>query len=130
MEITRVIPDGMQGLYDKIKYAPAVRAGNVLWVSGQIGHRRGHGLVADKQEQFEQVFDNLRVILQEAGTDFAHVVEVTSFHTDLRDLPAYIEVRDRYFTEPYPAWTAVGVTMLGGQAGCFLEVKLVAVVPD
>lgn len=130
MDRQPVIPAGMERLYQRIKYAPAMRVGNQIWVSGQIGHRSGHGLVADKREQFVQVFENLKGVLAAAGADFGHVVDVTSFHTDLRDLPLYIEVRDGYLAQPYPAWTAVGVTMLGGEAGCFLEVKLLAVLTD
>ncbi|MFV0459649.1 MAG: RidA family protein [Actinomycetales bacterium] len=123
-----IIPDGMQAVYDDIHYAPGVRVGDVVYVSGQIGRDANMLLVEDKRAQFVQVFENLRKVLEAAGASFDDVVDVLSFHTDMRDLPLYMQVRDEYLTnaESYPTWTAIGAAMLGGQAGYYLEVKVVA----
>ena len=86
--------------------------------------------VEDKEAQFVQTFENLRKVLQAAGASFDDIVDVTSFHTDMRDLPLYMKVRDRYFTANFPAWTAIGAAQLCGQPGYFLEVKAIAVLPD
>ena len=69
-------------------------------------------------------------VLAAAGATFDDIVDVTSFHTDMRDLPLYMQVRDRYFTGNYPAWTAIGAASLCGAPGYFLEVKAVAVLRD
>ncbi len=122
-----MIPSGMQAVYDDIHYAPALRVGDTLYISGQIGRDENMQLVEDREAQFVQVFDNMKKVLDAAGFDFADVVDVTSFHTDMRDLPLYMKVRDRYFTSDYPAWTAIGAAQLCGAPGYFLEVKAVAV---
>lgn len=123
-----IIPEGMQAVYDNIKYAPGVKVGDVVYVSGQIGRDENMQLVEDKRAQFVQVFENLKKVLEAAGSSFDDVVDVLSFHTDMRDLPLYMEVRDGYITNAasYPTWTAIGAAMLGGQAGYYLEVKVVA----
>lgn len=124
-----IIPAGMEAVYDNIRYAPAVRVGNTVYVSGQIGRDENMLLVEEKEAQFVQTFENLRKVLEAAGASFDDVVDVTSFHTDMRDLPLYMKVRDRYFTRNFPAWTAIGAAQLCGQPGYFLEVKAVAVLP-
>ncbi len=125
-----IIPAGMEAVYDNIRYAPAVRVGNTVYVSGQIGRDENMQLVEEKEAQFVQTFENLRKVLEAAGASFDDVVDVTSFHTDMRDLPLYMKVRDRYFTRNFPAWTAIGAAQLCGQPGYFLEVKAVAVLPE
>lgn len=125
-----IIPPGMEDVYHKIGYAPAVRAGNTLYISGQIGRNDKMELVTDKEAQFVQTFENLKKVLDAAGATFADIVDVTSFHTDMRDLPLYMQVRDRYFTSDFPAWTAIGAAQLCGAPGYFLEVKAVAVLRD
>ncbi len=124
-----IIPAGMEAVYQNIRYAPAVRAGSTLYISGQIGRNEKMELVEEKEAQFVQTFENLRKVLEAAGASFDDVVDVTSFHTDMRDLPLYMKVRDRYFTRNFPAWTAIGAAQLCGQPGYFLEVKAVAVLP-
>lgn len=122
-----IIPRGMEAVYDNIHYAPARRVGNLLFISGQIGRDEHMQLVEDKEAQFVQTFENLGKVLQEAGGRFEDIVDVTSFHTDMRDLPLYMKIRDRYFTKNYPAWTAIGAASLCGAPGYFLEVKAIAV---
>ena len=122
-----IIPPGMEAVYQNIRYAPAVRAGNTLYISGQIGRDEQMQLVEDKEAQFVQTFENLKKVLQAAGASFDDIVDVTSFHTDMRDLQVFMRVKDRYLTEAFPAWTAIGAAQLGGAAGYLIEIKAVAV---
>ena len=123
-----VIPPGMEPVYEKIGYAPALKVGNTVYVSGQIGRDASMQLVEGREAQIAQAFDNLRLVLEAAGASLADVVDLTSFHTDMRDLPLFMQVRNRYFgTHPLPAWTAVGAHMLGGAPGYIVEIKAVAV---
>lgn len=124
-----IVPAGMEAVYEKIRYAPAVRVGNAVYVSGQIGRDANMKLVEDREAQMVQAFENLKTVLEAAGAKLSDIVEVTTFHTDMRDLPLFMTVRDRYLnTHPLPAWTAVGAHMLGGAAGYVVEIKAVAVV--
>ena len=125
-----VIPPGMETVYEKIGYAPALKVGNTVYVSGQIGRDSALQLVDGREAQIAQAFDNLGRVLAAAGASFADVVDLTSFHTDMRDLPLFMQVRNRYLrAHPLPAWTAVGAHMLGGVPGYIVEIKAVAVVP-
>lgn len=126
-----IVPTGMEAVYEKIRYAPAVKVGNTVYVSGQIGRDANMKLVAEREAQIVQAFENLKAVLEAAGGTLADIVDVTTFHTDMRDLPLFMEVRDRYLnTHPLPAWTAVGAHMLGGAAGYIVEIKDVAVLAD
>ncbi len=123
---TIIVPEGMEFIRDEIGYAPAVLVDTRLYIAGQIGRNDQRELVADKEAQFVQVFENLKRILEATGGSFADLVEVTSYHTDMRDLPLYMEVRNRYMQGCYPAWTAIGAASLCGVPGYFLEVKGIA----
>lgn len=126
-----IVPTGMEAVYEKIRYAPAVKVGNTVYVSGQIGRDANMKLVAEREAQIVQAFENLKAVLEASGGTLADIVDVTTFHTDMRDLPLFMEVRDRYLnTHPLPAWTAVGAHMLGGAAGYIVEIKAVAVLAD
>ncbi|MEM5458707.1 RidA family protein [Paraburkholderia phytofirmans] len=126
-----IIPAGMEAVYEKIHYAPAVKVGNTIYVSGQIGRDMAMQLVEGREAQIVQAFENLKLVLAAAGASLSDVVDVTTYHTDMRDLPLFMKVRDQYLnTHPLPAWTAVGAHMLGGAAGYVVEIKAVAVLPD
>lgn len=125
-----IVPAGMEAVYEKIRYAPAIKAGNTIYVSGQIGRNAQMQLVEDREAQIVQAFENLKLVLEAAGASMSDVVDLTTFHTDMRDLPLFMKVRDRYLTtHPLPAWTAIGAHMLGGAAGYIVEIKAVAVLP-
>jgi enamine deaminase RidA (YjgF/YER057c/UK114 family) len=108
-----------------------LKVGNTIYVSGQIGRDTAMQLVEGREAQIVQAFENLKLVLAAAGASLSDVVDVTTYHTDMRDLPLFMKVRDQYLTtHPLPAWTAVGAHMLGGAAGYVVEIKAVAVLPD
>jgi enamine deaminase RidA (YjgF/YER057c/UK114 family) len=131
VERQAIVPAGMEAVYEKIRYAPALKVGNTIYVSGQIGRDADMKLVEGREAQIVQAFENLKIVLDAAGATLADVVDVSTFHTDMRDLPLFMAVRDRYLdTHPLPAWTAVGAHMLGGAAGYIVEIKAIAVLPS
>ena len=95
-------------------YSQGVIAGNLLFVSGQIPLNPLDGsLISDSLEsQANQVFQNLRAIIQEAGTSFEHVLKLTIYLTDLENFAAVNKVMESYFHEPYPARATVEVSRL------------------
>ena len=95
-------------------YSQGVIAGNLLFVSGQIPLNPSDGsLISDSLEsQANQVFQNLRAIIQEAGTSFEHVLKLTIYLTDLESFAAVNKVMENYFNEPYPARATVEVSRL------------------
>ncbi|HDR8956175.1 RidA family protein [Burkholderia vietnamiensis] len=123
-----IIPAGMESVYDRIGYAPAIKVGDTVYVSGQIGRDAAMQLIEGREAQIVQAFENLKRVLEAGGATLDDVVDLTTFHTDMRDLPLFMQVRDRYFhAHPRPAWTAVGAHMLGGAPGYIVEIKEVAV---
>ena len=67
----------------------------------------------DPVTQFEQAFLSLGEVLKEAGGDYTNILEMTTFHIGLNEhLKAFMSVKDKYIEEPYPAWTAIGVSEL------------------
>ena len=111
-------------------YADAVRAGDLLFVSGCVPVDADGNLVGgdDVVAQAERVFENIGAILAAAGAGPEDVVKVTVFLTDVDDRPAINPVRQRFFGETRPASTLVEVGKLA-VPGARVEVEAVAVLP-
>ncbi len=95
-------------------YSPAIRAGNLLFISGQIPLRPDTGELVgtDVASQTEQVMHNLAALLAAAGATFEHVVKTTVYLTDLNDFAAMNEVYARFVAAPPPARATVQVSRL------------------
>ena len=107
-----IVPDSQRPFYDAWHFAPAVVHDGIAFLSGVTGMGSDGRCSEDAEEQFTQLFDSITVVLAEAGMGWADVIEMTSWHTDMAELPTFQRVRDRYVVEPWPAWTAVGTTGL------------------
>ena len=123
-----LFPAGRHALYEKHRYSAAIRSGDLLFVSGQVGSREDGTPEPDFERQVQLAFDNLAAVLAAAGCTFADVVDVTSFHTDpAAQFDTFMAVREGAIgAPPYPAWTAVGVNWL---AGFDVEIKVIARIP-
>lgn len=123
----RIIPKSMQSFYDGYHFAPAVIDGDQVRCSGVLGMNLQDGTCAsDPATQFDIAFNNLKVVLDEAGVDFADITEMTTFHVNLQEnLETFMGVKDRYLKEPYPAWTAIGITELA-IPGAIVEIRVTA----
>lgn len=109
-------------------YSQAVRMGDALYLSGQIplDSATGEMVGGDIGAQATQVFENLKAVLAAAGATFDDVARVAIYLTDLGDFGTVNEVMARYFSEPYPARSTLGVAAL--PKGAVVEVDVVAVV--
>lgn len=123
-----IVPEGMERGYERSRYAPAVRMGDIMVLSGVIGYS-GEG-DNGPEAQFVRAFERLSRVLEGAGLSLDDVAEITTYHVDLGRLGRrFIDVKDRYFdAPPYPAWTAVGVDRLFLD-GAIVEIRAVAVAP-
>jgi enamine deaminase RidA (YjgF/YER057c/UK114 family) len=124
-----IFPAARQALYDVNRYSAAIRSGDLLFVSGQVGSRQDGSPEPDFEKQVLLAFDNLREVLKAAGGTFDDIVDVTTFHTDPEtQFGVIMSVKDKVFShKPYPNWTAVGVNWL---AGFDFEIKVIARIPD
>ena len=95
-------------------YSQAVRAGETVYVSGQIPLDPVSGVLVsgDIDAEIRRVFDNLRAIAEAAGGSLASVVKLSVFLTDLAHFPRVNEIMATYFEQPYPARAAIGVAAL------------------
>ena len=123
-----IFPANRHALYEAHGYSAAVRTGDLLFVSGQVGSREDGTPEPEFRTQVERAFANLEAVLAAAGAGFDDIVDVTTFHTDPEaQFEAIMEVKAGIFAEaPYPTWTAVGVNWL---AGFDFEIKVIARIP-
>ena len=94
-------------------YSQAIRAGDLLFVAGQIPLTpAGQMVEGDVSVQAGQVLDNIAAILKAAGLSMAHVVRTTVYLSDMNDLAAMNQTYGKYFSEPYPVRATVQVARL------------------
>ena len=107
-------------------YSQAVRAGDTLYLSGQIGLDPGTGRLVDGIEnQIPRVFENLKAVAEAAGGSLADAVKLTVYLTDLAHFARVNEIMSAYFEQPYPARAAVGVAAL--PRGALIEADAILV---
>jgi reactive intermediate/imine deaminase len=109
-------------------YSQAIRAGNTIYLSGQIplDPRSMQLVTGDTRAEIARVFDNLAAVAAAAGGSLSDAVRLTVYLTDLKNFALVNEVMAEYFKEPYPARAAIGVAAL--PRGAAVEVDAVLVV--
>ncbi len=107
-------------------FSPAVRAGEALYLSGQVAQDPATGklIAGDVATQTERIFRNIEAVLQAAHLSLEHVVKVTVYLTDMKEFAAMNEVYGRQFAAPYPARTTIAVAAL--PLGAAVELDVIA----
>ncbi|MBR6031614.1 MAG: RidA family protein [Bacteroidaceae bacterium] len=107
-------------------YSQAIQVGNLVYTSGQIPTLPATGVFAEGgiKEQTRQSLLNVKAILEEAGLTMGDVVKTTVFMADMNDFADMNAVYGEFFTEPYPARSAVAVKTL--PKGALVEIEVVA----
>ncbi|MBI2188216.1 MAG: RidA family protein [Acidobacteria bacterium] len=110
-------------------YSPALRAGNLLFISGQIPIDPATGALVggDITAQTDRVMRNIRALLQGAGLGFEHVVRTTVFLADIGEFAAMNECYARFVSDPPPARSTVQVARLPRDVK--VEIDAIAIVP-
>jgi len=91
-----------------LPFSPAVRVGDMIFVSGQASVDATGKIVSDTFEgEFRRSVENLRKVLETAGSDLRHVVQTRNYVRDAVNVPRYNELYREYFTEPFPARTTI-----------------------
>jgi reactive intermediate/imine deaminase len=111
-------------------YSQAIRSGDTLYLSGQtpLDPATGEMVAGGIEAQATRVFENLRAVLAAADASFDNVVRVAIYMTDLGNFGAVNEVMKKYFNEPYPARSTIGVAAL--PRGAAVEIDVIAVAGD
>lgn len=123
-----IFPANRHALYEEHGYSAAIRSGDLLFVSGQVGNRADGTPEPSFERQVELAFENLKETLAAAGCTLDDIVDVTSFHTDPENqFGTIMAIKQQVFSQPpYPNWTAIGVNWL---AGFDFEIKVIARIP-
>lgn len=117
-------------LYDTWHFAQAVRSGGLLLCAGQIGTEADLSVPAEFLDEARNAWAAVGRVLGSAGLGFEEIVEYTSYHVGLQaSLPHFMQARDEVLAEPWPAWTAIGVSELA-VPGARLEIRVTARLRD
>jgi 2-iminobutanoate/2-iminopropanoate deaminase len=110
-------------------YSQGIDTGDLVFCAGQaaLDPATGKLIEGDVQAQTRRALENLRAVLQAAGTDLQHAVKTTVFLTDMGDFKAMNEVYAQFFAEPFPARSTVAVK--GLPLGAAVEIELIALKP-
>ena len=108
-------------------YSQAIEANGMVFASGQIPIDPSTGNIVEGgiEQQTHQSLRNVKAVLEAAGTDLAHVVKTTVFLSSITDFATMNEVYAQYFSQPFPARSAVAVKDL--PKGALVEIEVVAV---
>jgi enamine deaminase RidA (YjgF/YER057c/UK114 family) len=108
-----IVPQIWAEFYAETHIPAAVRAGGIWRLTGHTGESSDGSLSDDPEAQIRQVFRNIGVTFAEAGAVWSDVVEINSYHVGLvTQTETVLNVASEFLEDPYPAWTAVGVTEL------------------
>ena len=109
-------------------YSQAIRIGNLLFTSGQIPIDPATGVFVEGgiKEQTRQSLSNVRAILEEAGLTLANVIKTTVFMADMNDFADMNAIYAEFFSEPYPARSAIAAKSL--PKGALVEIEVVATI--
>ncbi len=126
MTIESIVPPSGKSAYKHFHFSQAVKSAGLLVCSGQIGTRPDHTIPETAEEEFRNAWAAVGVVLKEAGLGFEDIIEYTSFHVDLsKHIRTFMKVRDEVLKEPWPAWTAIGITELA-IPGARVEIRVMA----
>lgn len=126
-----IIPETLKNNYANFRYAPAVRAGDMLYLSGVVVRLNDDETAEDIKPAVIRAFEEIELILKASGAEWSDVVDVTSYLTDLdKYVGPMWAVKQERVPAPYPAWTVIGVSSLfGGEKG-IIEIKVTAYLPE
>jgi 2-iminobutanoate/2-iminopropanoate deaminase len=113
----------------KSPLSQAIRVGNLVFTSGQLGRNAGSSSLAgtlDEQTKFS--LESLKAILEEAGSSMAHVIKTTVYVKNIKDVPRINQIYQTYFGPVFPARSAIQVAALAGDG--LVEIEAIAVVAD
>ena len=128
-----IVPESLKARTEELQYAPAVRAGDMVFLSGVIAALKD-GEAATDEAYFratDEAFAEIDMILREAGGSVADIVDMTGYHVDFRGhLGPVMQAKAKWMPGPdFPAFTLIGITELYNPLG-FVEIKVRAYIPE
>jgi len=126
MAFVPVNPTEMKWMFDRFHLSQGARIDDLLICSGVIGVGADGKVPTSAEEEFRNAWRAIGVVLEEAGLNYSHIVECTTFHVGLRQhMKTFMKVRDEFLRAPWPAWTAVGISELAAP-DARVEIRVIA----
>lgn len=127
MTINAIVPEESRGTYERMHFAPAVEHDGVILCSGVIGTDAKGAVPESVEEEFRNAWEGVGRTLRAAGADYADILEITSYHVGLQGhVGKFMKIKNEFLpNEPYPAWTAIGITELA-IPGAHVEIRIIA----
>jgi enamine deaminase RidA (YjgF/YER057c/UK114 family) len=120
-----ITPPAFEHFPEQWHLSPALDTGEFVFFSGVTGCRPDGSVASNPAQQFSDTFRFLGDTLAAAGLSFEDIVEMTSYHVELRKhLQAFVEAKDSHIRAPYPAWSAIGTTELITE-GTLVEIRVI-----
>ena len=130
MSIETVVSDSGQFMYDNFHFSEATKSNGFLLCSGIIGTGEKGKLPADIVEEFRNAWTGIGNLLATCNIAYEDIVEYTSYHVGLQaNMADFMSVRDEFLSEPWPAWTAIGITELA-MPGAHVEIRVTEKLKD
>ena len=126
MSFESIVTDSGQFMYDNFHFSEATKINGFMLCSGVIGTGEKGKLPEDIKEEFRNAWVGIGKLLAACDIGYEDIVEYTSYHVDLQaKLGDFMSVRDEFLSEPWPAWTAIGITELA-IPGAHVEIRVTA----
>ena len=127
MTINAIVPEASRGTYESMHFAPAVEHDGVIYCSGVIGTDTERNIPEAVEDEFRNAWAGVGRTLEAAGAGFKDIVELTSYHVGLQGhIGKFMKIKNEFIPdEPYPAWTAIGITELA-IPGARVEIRVIA----
>lgn len=126
MSFESVVTESGQFMYDNFHFSEATKSNGFLFCSGVIGTDAKGEIPEDPSEEFRNAWTGIGRVLAECGLAYDDILECTTYHVGLQShLEAFMAIRDEFVSEPWPAWTAIGITELA-IPGARVEIKVIA----
>jgi len=126
MSIETVVTDSGQFMYDNFHFSEATKSNGFLLCSGVIGTGEHGKVPEDIKEEFRNAWTAVGKLLAECDIGYADILECTTYHVGLQaNMGDFMSVRDEFLSEPWPAWTAIGITELA-IPGAHVEIRVTA----
>lgn len=125
-QIEYIVTPAGQFAYDRLHYSEATRTGGFVFCSGVIGTNEKGRVPEDVEQEFRTAWKKVETLLEAAGSSLSRIVECTTYHVGFHDhIGTFSKVRDEYLSEPWPAWTAIGISELA-VPGAHVEIRVTA----
>ena len=130
MSFATVVTESGQFMYDNFHFSEATKSNGFLLCSGVIGTGAKGAVPEDISEEFRNAWRGIGKLLAACDIGYGDIVEYTSYHVGLHaTMKEFMAVRDEFLSQPWPAWTAIGISELA-MPGAHVEIRVTAKLKD